>query len=156
MFIVLNVQSVALIQLTLLQHLLHGLHSVVNTETRCRRNVRRSCGRYLRSAQNSLTTMARFVMFMGLGNTLKYSLMSTQTRSIVFLYGKVAAGSENAPLRILYHRIYTADPLGCVLRDFRPLFIVEVMAAVRALPCKHSLPDPLPTNQYIGHLPMKV
>ena len=41
---------------------------------------------------------------------------------------------------------FTAAPLGCVLRVFRPLSIIDVVAAVRALPDKQCLSDPLPTK----------
>ena len=41
---------------------------------------------------------------------------------------------------------FTAAPLGCVLRVFRPLSIVDVVAAVRALTDKQCLSDPLPTK----------
>ena len=40
---------------------------------------------------------------------------------------------------------FTAVPLGCVFRVFRPLSIVDV-AAVRALSDKQCLTDPLPTK----------
>lgn len=41
---------------------------------------------------------------------------------------------------------FVAAPLGCVLRVFRPLTIVDVTAAVRALPNKQCMSDPLPTQ----------
>ena len=41
---------------------------------------------------------------------------------------------------------FTAAPLGCVLRVFRSLSIVDVVATVRALPKKQYLSDPLPTK----------
>jgi len=41
---------------------------------------------------------------------------------------------------------FTAAPLGCVLRVFRPLLTIDVVAAVRALPDKQCLSDPLPTK----------
>ena len=36
--------------------------------------------------------------------------------------------------------------LGCVLRVFRPLSVIDVVAAVRVLPDKQCLSDPLPTK----------
>jgi hypothetical protein len=41
---------------------------------------------------------------------------------------------------------FIAAPLGCVLRVFRPLTVVEVVAAVRALPNKQCTSDPLPNQ----------
>lgn len=41
---------------------------------------------------------------------------------------------------------FTAAPLGCVLRLFRPLAVVDIVTAVRALPDKQCMSDPLPTN----------
>src|SRR5664279_4055931 len=41
---------------------------------------------------------------------------------------------------------FSAAPLGCVLRVFRPLTVVDVVAAVRALPDKQCTLDPLPTR----------
>jgi len=53
-------------------------------------------------------------------------------------------------------RLYTIDNpapsftaafhLSCVMRVFRPLPVVDVVAAVRALPDKQCMSDPLPTN----------
>jgi len=36
--------------------------------------------------------------------------------------------------------------MGCVLRVYRPLSVVDVMAAVHALPDKQCMSDPLPSN----------
>ena len=41
---------------------------------------------------------------------------------------------------------FTAAPLGCVLRVFRPLTVVDVMAAVRVLHDKQCMSGPLPTR----------
>ena len=43
---------------------------------------------------------------------------------------------------------FTAAPLGCVLRVFRPLTVIDVVAAVRALPDKECMFDPLPTHVF--------
>ena len=41
---------------------------------------------------------------------------------------------------------FSAAPLGCVLRVFRPLTVADVVAAVRVLPDKQCTSDPLPTR----------
>ena len=53
----------------------------------------------------------------------------------------VRASTSNAP-----PPSFTVAPLGCVLHVFRPLSIVDVTAAVRALPDKLRSSDPLPTK----------
>src|SRR5664279_3352739 len=41
---------------------------------------------------------------------------------------------------------FSTAPLGCALRSFRPLTVVDVVAAVRLLPDKQCESDPLPTR----------
>jgi len=41
---------------------------------------------------------------------------------------------------------FTAAPLDCVLRAFRPLTVADVVTAVRLLPDKQCNSDPLPTR----------
>ena len=41
---------------------------------------------------------------------------------------------------------FLTKPLGCALRSFRPLAVVNVIATVRLLPDKQCESDPLPTR----------
>jgi len=61
-----------------------------------------------------------------------------------FFYVEVAG--VRAPTSDAPPPSFTAVPLGCVLRVLRPLSVIDVMAAVHALPDKQCLSDPLPTK----------
>ena len=71
---------------------------------------------------------------MGRGQTPATNAVSASHDMHRFFDAKVAgvrASTSDAP-----PLSFTAAPLGCVLRVFRPLTVVDVMAAVRVLPDK--------------------
>jgi len=51
---------------------------------------------------------------------------------------------RSAPMRPQYYSstVVHSCPLGCVLHVFRPLSVVDVVAAVRALPDKQHVGQP--------------
>jgi len=50
------------------------------------------------------------------------------------------------PVMLLHRRLQLPLALDCVLRCFRPMSVVDVVVAVRALPDKQCSSDPLPTK----------
>jgi len=53
----------------------------------------------------------------------------------------VRASTADAPLAT-----FSTVPLGCALRNFRPMTVVDVIPAVRLFPDKQCTSDPLPTR----------